>query len=43
MRTKKVAKRVFTIMMVMTLILAASMTAFAATGNVTRKALMLYK
>lgn len=38
MRTKKVAKRVFTIMMVMTLILAASMTAFAATGNVTRKA-----
>lgn len=38
MRTKKVAKRVFIIMMVMTLILATSMTVFAATGNVTRKA-----
>lgn len=38
MRTKNVVKRFFAIVMVMTLVLATSMTAFAATGNRTYKA-----
>lgn len=38
MKTKNIVKRIFTIMMVMTLMLATSMTAFAETGNRTYKA-----
>ena len=38
MKTNKIIGRFFTVMMIMTLMLASTMTVYAQTGNVTRKA-----